>query len=159
MKQNDLSDTKAKLAKLACEGSGRYIVSLQKTDAAKADRAREFHRNPSRGEAILWEALRGGRLNGWRFRRQQVINGFIVDFYCDHLGLVIEVDGPTHSAQADYDRARDEALGQRHLAIVRVPADRVKNDLAVVLRLIYDTCERRSRSNFTPGPSPSERGD
>ena len=160
MELNDPSDTVGDLPRLASDGSGRYVVSLQKVDAAKAERAREFRRKPSRGEMILWNALRGGRLNGWRFRRQQVIAGFIVDLYCDRLGLVVEVDGPIHAEQADYDHHRDAALRQRELAIVRVPAGQVENDLAGVLRLISEECTRRdlTREDLTPGPSPSERG-
>ena len=50
-----------------------------------------LHMTPE--EKILWGCLRGNKLNGLHFRRQQVIAGYIVDFYCHSVRLVIEIDG------------------------------------------------------------------
>ena len=49
--------------------------------------ARQMRRQPTPAEAKLWQHLRAGRLSGLHFRRQQVIDGFIVDFYCHAVGL------------------------------------------------------------------------
>src|SRR5581483_124837 len=65
--------------------------------------ARAMRGAPTRGEAVLWAELRGRGLSGWRFRRQHVIAGYIVDFYCPRLWLAIEVDGSVHDAQRDDD--------------------------------------------------------
>jgi very-short-patch-repair endonuclease len=51
-------------------------------------------------ERILWQELRGNKL-GAHFRRQQIIAGFIVDFYCHKVALVIEVDGDVHDLQKE----------------------------------------------------------
>ena len=55
-------------------------------------------------EKILWQELRGNKL-GVHFRRQQVIAGFIVDFYCHMAALVLEVDGDIHDLQQEEDTA------------------------------------------------------
>ncbi len=54
-------------------------------------------------EKILWEHLKAKRFHNLKFRRQQIIKGFIVDLYCNSLELVIEVDGKIHDKQKEYD--------------------------------------------------------
>src|SRR5690349_6718064 len=80
--------------------------------------ARTFRKAPTASEAIVWRELRGGRIAGLRFRRQQPIGPFIVDFFCPLYGLIVEVDGPIHESQRDYDHERQvllEACGYRVL--------------------------------------------
>jgi very-short-patch-repair endonuclease len=72
------------------------IVLKQRINPVKLDRAKEFRRNMTPEEKILWECLRGNKLNGLHFRRQQVIEGYIVDFYCHTARLDVEVDGKIH---------------------------------------------------------------
>jgi len=79
------------------------IVVGQKIDPIKAHRAKELRRHMTPEETALWQALRTNRSGGFHFRRQQVINGFIVDFYCHKASLVVEIDGEIHEQQADYD--------------------------------------------------------
>jgi very-short-patch-repair endonuclease len=105
------------------------------------ERAREFRRAMTAEESILWEALRQGRLGGVRFRRQQVIDGFIADFYCHQAGLVIEVDGGQHREQAGYDAERDRILALHGLRVLRVSNDEVRARLPSVLRRIAAAVE------------------
>ena len=72
--------------------------------------AREFRKTPTKGEKILWEALRGRKLDGIKFRRQQPVGYFVVDFYNSVYRLVVEVDGPIHELQKEADEARQEVL-------------------------------------------------
>ena len=67
-------------------------------------------------EKLLWQELRAKKL-GVHFRRQQVIAGFIVDFYCHKAGLVIEVDGDLHDLQQDEDARQERALREMGLKI------------------------------------------
>ena len=69
------------------------IIIGQRIDPAKAQRARELRRRMTTEEKALWQRLRANRLDGFHFRRQQVIDGFIVDFYCHAASLVVETDG------------------------------------------------------------------
>ena len=74
---------------------------------------------PTPAEAALWQALRAHKLRGFKFRRQQVIGPFIVDFYCASTRLVVEVDGPVHERRSDEDAARQEFLEARGLHVLR----------------------------------------
>lgn len=58
--------------------------------------AQSFRKEPTRGEAILWAAIRGRQLDAVKFRRQQPIGSFVVDFYATEHRLVVEVDGAIH---------------------------------------------------------------
>ena len=64
------------------------IITGQKVNPDKKELARKFRREMTPEEQILWRYLRNGAL-GFKFRRQQVIDGFIVDFNCHAVGLVI----------------------------------------------------------------------
>jgi len=66
-------------------------------------------------------------MSGLKFRRQQVVDGFIVDFFCAEHQLVIEIDGGVHydPEVAEYDRAREVMLRQRGLVVVRLGNDEV----------------------------------
>ena len=80
-------------------------------------------------ERRLWNCLRANRLGGLQFRRQQVIDGFIVDFYCHAAAVVVEVDGPVHDDRADYDAERDRILTARGLRVVRFTNEQVNGSL------------------------------
>ena len=101
-------------------------------------------------EKILWQEVRAKKL-GVRFRRQQVIQGFIVDFYCHKAGLVIEVDGDIHDLQKEEDVRREKALSEMGLRIFRFRNEEVERDLAGVLR--------RVREKIGVNESPSRRID
>ncbi|MBV6449319.1 MAG: hypothetical protein MHPDNHAH_00029 [Anaerolineales bacterium] len=75
-------------------------------------------------EKILWNELRANKL-GVHFRMQQVIAGFIVDFYCHRAGLVVEVDGDIHDLQKEEDERREKALKEMGLMMVRFGNDDV----------------------------------
>ena len=95
--------------------------------------ARRMRREMTAAEMALWQVLRENKSDGLHFRRQQVIDGFVVDFYCHSVGLVIEVDGEIHTTQIEEDRQREGAFALRGLRIVRFTNDRVVNDLAACL--------------------------
>ncbi|MHB8377400.1 MAG: endonuclease domain-containing protein [Dehalococcoidia bacterium] len=95
--------------------------------------ARELRARSTRGEDLLWEGLRNRRLLGRKFRRQQPVGPFVLDFYCGEERLAVEVDGPVHEQQ----RAAD-AEGQALLETLgmRVRDDLVQTDLPSALRTI-----------------------
>jgi very-short-patch-repair endonuclease len=99
------------------------VVQHAAVDAAKAALARQFRRHPTPAEAMAWQLLRNRRLLGLKFRRQQVIAGFVVDFYCAELRLALEFDGAVHHdlARASYDAERDKLLSARGIDVLRLP--------------------------------------
>lgn len=118
----------------------RNIVIGQRVDREKIQRAKELRRAMTAEEKILWQHLRKNQLQGLHFRRQQVIDGFITDFYCHAAGLVVELDSPAHQAQKEYDSGRDRALALRKLRTLRIKNGEIKEDLENVLARILDAC-------------------
>ena len=106
-------------------------------------------------EKVLWHQLRDRRFHQLKFRRQHTIGKYIVDFYCEKLKLIIEVDGKVHEnlGQANYDHERDQFLKSLGHIIYRVDNDSVTNYQEVVLedlaRFIME-----SRNGYTVPPHP-----
>lgn len=122
----------------------KNIVTGQKVTKAKLQRAKELRREMTPAEKILWEELRANKL-GVHFRRQQVIQGFIVDFYCHKTGLVIEVDGDIHDLQKEEDERREKVLREMRLMAVRFKNDDVmRNPSAVVEKIKAAVSEQNS---------------
>lgn len=98
-----------------------------------------MRREMTEAESILWQQLRSNRCGGLHFRRQQIIDGFIADFYCHGAGLIVEVDGGIHQEQVDYDALRDRILTTRGLRVVRFANERIYTDMPAVLKEIQVT--------------------
>ena len=118
------------------------IVIGQRVEDEKVRIAKALRRAMTPEERILWQRLRGNRLRGLHFRRHQVIDGFVADFYCHAAALVVEVDGPIHAQQADYDRDRDKVLRKRGFRILRFTNEQVRNALDQVLARIAAAAQK-----------------
>ena len=90
---------------------------------------RELRRDSTVPERILWGLLRNRRLAGMKFRRQRTIGPFIVDFYCDEMKLVIEVDGESHAGRQEEDQKRQSFLERNGLRVIRFTNDEVLGNL------------------------------
>jgi very-short-patch-repair endonuclease len=92
---------------------------VKKTPSAGAgERARNLRRDMTEAEQRLWRMLRSPQTEGYRFRRQAPIGGFIADFVCHAARLIVEIDGGQHdpSSEAEASRTRFlEAEGYRVL--------------------------------------------
>ena len=86
------------------------------------ERARRLRRDATLAERVLWQKLRGHKLRGWSFRRQSDVGGYVVDFVCHELRLIIELDGPVHEEpeQAAFDGERDRKLMALGFAVLRL---------------------------------------
>src|SRR6266545_1320072 len=115
----------------------KNIIPGQIVTKEKLERAKELRRNMTPAEKLLWQELRANRL-GVHFRRQQVIAGFIVDFYCHKAALVIEVDGDIHDLQQEEDSRREKVLSELGLRIVRFKNDEVVKNLSAVVEKIKE---------------------
>ncbi|HET7588514.1 MAG TPA: DUF559 domain-containing protein [Gammaproteobacteria bacterium] len=80
--------------------------------------ARQLRSNQTEAERKLWRKLRSRNIHGHKFRRQETIGSFIVDFVCFDKKLIIELDGGQHVEQSGADQTRDgparEAWLSRH---------------------------------------------
>jgi very-short-patch-repair endonuclease len=94
-------------------------------------RARVLRSNMTRAEIILWSRLRSKQINGYKFRRQQPLFDYIVDFYCEDLKLIIEVDGEIHSfsEKTSYDSKRDSILKINGYHIIRLSNFEVETEI------------------------------
>jgi very-short-patch-repair endonuclease len=100
--------------------------------------ARVLRSNMTRAEIILWSRLRSKKVNGYKFRRQQPILDYIVDFYCSELKLIIEVDGEVHSNKesSEYDKHRDNILKINGYNIMRFSNTEIETELDSTIKKI-----------------------
>jgi very-short-patch-repair endonuclease len=94
---------------------------------------------PTDAERKLWGCLRNSSLGGFKFYRQVPIGPYVVDFLCHRKGLVIEVDGATHSSDAEvrHDGRRTKYLGKLGLHLHRVDNTEVYRNIGSVLDGVY----------------------
>ncbi|MEX2225268.1 MAG: endonuclease domain-containing protein [Dehalococcoidia bacterium] len=115
--------------------------------------ARNLRRSSTPGEQILWQHLRGRRVDGRKFRRQHANGTFVVDFFCSDERLIVEVDGGIHESQRSADQERQQILESLGYRVIRVSDDLVRTDIERVLTSI--------NTNLTPQAPPlrsTERG-
>lgn len=101
--------------------------------------AREFRKNITDAERVLWSKLSRRQMGGSQFYRQRIIGDYIVDFYCPKSKLIIEIDGGQHysgKARAD-DKKRDQTLNELGLTVLRFSNLEVLKELDGVLEHIY----------------------
>lgn len=110
-------------------------------------------------EVLLWEHLRGGKLDGFRFRRQHPVGPFILDFYCPDCKLAIEVDGAAHdmTERAEQDDRRTMWLNNQGINVIRFNARSIlaREELEGVLQAIRATLPPPPAS---PAPPPPRGG-
>jgi very-short-patch-repair endonuclease len=126
------------------------IVQGQRISASKLSLAKGMRRAMTSEERILWSHRRLNRCDGLHFRRQQVISGFIADFYCDAARLAIELDGAFH--ELEYDAQRDRALARAGVVVLRVENHELRQNPASILERIIATAHERIRALQGPNP-------
>jgi very-short-patch-repair endonuclease len=121
------------------------IVRGQSVDPVKAELAKGMRRVMTPEEQLLWDRLRRSQLNGFHFRRQQVIHGFIADFYCHSAALIVELDGNSHEGRQEYDADRDRILTGHGFLTIRFENRAVRDHIDDVLHVIVEYCAQRTR--------------
>jgi very-short-patch-repair endonuclease len=111
---------------------------MSKIEPIKKEFARGLRKEQTKAEEYIWEILRNRQLKGLKFRRQHVIKGFVVDFYCDRLKLAIEVDGKIHDNQKEYDELRQKVIEEYQVEFIRVSNTEVFNDINILLNQIVE---------------------
>ena len=122
-------------------------------------RAKALRQSQSNAEGLLWHYLRKKQLDGHKFRRQQPIGRYIVDFVCMPKKLVIELDGGQHSTQKAYDEHRDQFLTERGYRVLRFWNSMVFENcygvLESILVALQDDATKVSESPPSPSPNHS----
>ena len=106
------------------------------------DLARKLRKNPTDAERKLWQFLRKRQISGYKFRRQVVIEPYIVDFVCFEKKLVVELDGGQHLLQKNEDKLREEYLKKKGYSILRFWNDDVLLKTENVTEHIYNILEK-----------------
>ena len=108
-------------------------------------KARELRRNPTEAERRLWKHLRLRQIGGYKFRRQQSLGPYIVDFVCLGKRVVVEVDGGQHSEQIAYDTERSAWLEAQGFRVLRFWNHEVLKEIEVVKEVIAEALETPSQ--------------
>jgi very-short-patch-repair endonuclease len=118
------------------------------------ERARDLRKSMSDAERHVWRAIRGGQINGFRFRRQHPIGVFIADFICLEKRLIIEVDGSQHAEpkQLAHDLERTAWLESRGYLVMRVWTGEISENLEGVLTSISQALEQSPVKRDRPPP-------
>ena len=99
-----------------------------------------LRKRPTDAEQLLWKQLRLKQLEGLKFRRQQPIDNYIVDFVCFERRIVVEVDGGQHALQKEDDLLRDTYLTQQGFQVLRFWNNEVLQNINGVLEVIRECC-------------------
>lgn len=118
-------------------------------------RARQLRQQQTPEEQALWQQLRAKRFSSWKFRRQQPLGRFIVDFVCLARRLIIELDGAQHAENAAYDLQRDAWLRQQGFRVLRFWNNEWSMQREAVLEVIWQELQVDAP---LPNPSPA-RGE
>jgi very-short-patch-repair endonuclease len=123
---------------------------LRGKDQKRAERARSLRRALTPAELTLWTRVRGRRLGGFKFARQEPVYRYYVDFVCRERRLIIELDGGQH-AESPEDQHRDRTLCALGYRVIRIWNNDVIENLDGVLQRLLAELEK---SPLTPTLSP-----
>jgi very-short-patch-repair endonuclease len=110
--------------------------------------ARNLRNNTTDVERILWQHLRNRQIEGVKFRRQQPVEAYIVDFVSFEKKILIELDGGQHAEKHAQDDKRDACLQANGFMVLRFWNNEVLENLEGVLEKIRRVCEEGT----TPTP-------
>ncbi|MDA0733212.1 MAG: endonuclease domain-containing protein [Chloroflexi bacterium] len=111
-------------------------------------RAKQLRQSSTDSERMLWRHLRAYQMNGHKFRRQQPIGPYVVDFVCFEKKLIIELDGGHHAQpdEAEYDNIRTEWLQSQGFQVLRFWNNQVLAETEAVKSVILNTLEATDQS-------------
>ncbi len=118
--------------------------------------AKALRKNMTDAERLLWRHLRAHRMCDQKFRRQQPLGPYILDFVHFGARLIVEADGGQHNGSTS-DEARDAWLGGQGFTVLRFWNDEILLNIEAVLEAILKEVAKRAPS--PPAPLPQgERG-
>lgn len=134
------------------KGEGSVTAKYQTARNSMYDLLKELavdrRKNQTEAEQLLWEALRGKHLEGFKFRRQHVIDNFIVDFVCLNTHIIVEVDGGYHNKPEikEADQLRTNILTDLGYKVIRFTNEQVIGELEEVLKEILKTLQSSAKA-------------
>jgi very-short-patch-repair endonuclease len=122
------------------------------------DFARQLRSKQTDTESLIWSSLRAHRLLGLKFRRQQPIGAYVVDFLCPEKKLIVELDGGQHQERVGYDTVRDAWLKSEGYIVLRYWNNEVIGNLEGVLEDIGRAAGVFAEASPSPQPLPPQGG-
>ncbi|WP_300663914.1 endonuclease domain-containing protein [Fluviicola sp.] len=110
----------------------------------------------SKAEKYIWKGLLSRKQTGERFLRQRSVYNFIVDFFAPEIGLIIEIDGNSHTNKGDYDRYREDKLISLGYTIIRFSEGDVLNNLDLISEQIRHVIHALRSATLLDPPSREE---
>src|SRR6516165_528586 len=130
-------------------GDAEDRAMVKKTPSAGAGaRARTLRREMTEAEKRLWQTLRSRQTEGYRFRRQVPIGGFIADFVCHQARLIVEIDGGQHDPSSEAETTRTRFLEAEGYRVLRFGNNVVLDNPEGVRAAIAEKLQR-----VTPNPT------
>ena len=112
-----------------------HYNSTKANDRQQRDLRKSLRHNMTPAEAALWRVLKGNGV-GYKFRRQQGIGTYVLDFYCPELRLCVELDGSSHDYKFEYDEERTRLLGEQGIRVIRFRNEQVWGNIDGVVEEI-----------------------
>ena len=110
--------------------------------------AKRLRKEATDAERVLWREVRAHRFAGVKFKRQEPLGSYVVDFVCYEAKLIVELDGGQHADQKEADEERTRWLASRGFRVLRFWNNDVLTNIAGVMQVIEKNL---------PSPRPSER--
>ena len=104
--------------------------------------SRKLRKEMTEAEKKLWQYLRAKQVFGIKFRRQQQINNYIVDFYCPSKRIIIELDGGQHANNIK-DKERDKFMEDKGIKVIRIWDNDIMNNIEGVMEHIMNIIKNR----------------
>lgn len=120
----------------------------------QTEKRRSLRSHVTPAEALLWRMLKGRGTGGFKFRRQQGIDPYVLDFYCPEVRLCVELDGSSHDYKQEYDGLRTEFLNAQGIEVVRFRNEQLWTNVEGVLKEIVRVAEE-IKGRMAPHPCPS----
>jgi isoleucyl-tRNA synthetase len=142
------------------DAAPRWQTANPKLYATLKERVKGLKANETESEKLLWGALKAKKLDGYKFRRQYIIEGFIVDFVCLSQLLVVEVDGGYHLAKEQLlaDEQRVEKLMEKGFSVIRFTNTEVLTNTSKVLNAILHKLNQLEESVIDKSPLTPQGG-
>ncbi|MDQ3020909.1 MAG: DUF559 domain-containing protein [Bacteroidota bacterium] len=101
-------------------------------------RRKDLRNNPTKTEKLLWDILKGKKLEGYKFRRQYGVGRYVIDFYCVKKKLALEIDGDVHDNEESkvYDKEREEFISNFGIGTLRIKNEKVERNIEEVVEMI-----------------------
>ncbi len=109
----------------------------------------------SRAERYLWKALLSRKRMGVKFKRQRPVLTYIVDFFSQEIGLIIEIDGSSHFNNGKKDAIRQRRLEELGFVFLRFDEGEILNNIGEV----YEKIAHAIYCLKDPPPTPLQRGN